>query len=80
VAEFDKAMLLAKLAGARQRKRKLTGKCEGRKFYAEAMPETSPWQRLCAARAVCGRSAPPWRSRVTLRLVADSTVQSLSAR
>jgi hypothetical protein len=60
VAEFDMAMLVAKLAGARQRKRKLTGKCEGRKSYAEAMPESSPWQRLCAARAVSavGRRRP----------------------
>ena len=35
VAEFDKAMTVAKLLGARQRKRRETGKCEGRKSYAE---------------------------------------------
>jgi DNA invertase Pin-like site-specific DNA recombinase len=50
VAEFDKAKLVAKLAGARQRKRRLTGKCEGRKSYAEAMPET-----VALAKALRGR-------------------------
>jgi DNA invertase Pin-like site-specific DNA recombinase len=35
VAEFDKAMTVAKLKGARDRKRRATGKCEGRKSYAE---------------------------------------------
>lgn len=35
VSEFEKAMLVAKLKGARDRKRKLTGKCGGRKSYVE---------------------------------------------
>ena len=35
VAEFDKAMLVAKLKGARDRKKALTGKCGGRKSHAE---------------------------------------------
>jgi DNA invertase Pin-like site-specific DNA recombinase len=35
VAEFDKAMTVAKLKGARERVRRLKGKCEGRKSYAE---------------------------------------------
>ena len=35
VAEFDKAMTVAKLKGARERKRRIQGKCEGRKSYAE---------------------------------------------
>jgi DNA invertase Pin-like site-specific DNA recombinase len=35
VSEFDKAMTVAKLRGARQRVRRLKGKCEGRKSYAE---------------------------------------------
>jgi DNA invertase Pin-like site-specific DNA recombinase len=35
VAEFDKAMTVAKLRGARERKRRTEGKCEGRKSYAE---------------------------------------------
>ena len=39
VAEFDKAMIVAKLRGARERVRRTKGKCEGRKSYAEAKPE-----------------------------------------
>lgn len=39
VAEFDKAMTVAKLKGARDRKRKATGKCEGRKSHAEMNPD-----------------------------------------
>lgn len=39
VAEFDKAMTVAKLKGARDRIRRDGRKCEGRKSYAEAKPE-----------------------------------------
>jgi hypothetical protein len=40
VSEFDKAMVVAKLKGARERKRSLTGKkVEGRKSHAELRPE-----------------------------------------
>jgi DNA invertase Pin-like site-specific DNA recombinase len=39
VSEFDKAMVVAKLKGARDRKRALTGKVEGRKSHAELRPE-----------------------------------------
>jgi DNA invertase Pin-like site-specific DNA recombinase len=39
VSEFDKAMIVAKLRGARERVRRTNGKCEGRKSYAEAKPE-----------------------------------------
>ena len=35
VSEFDKAMTVAKLKGARDRARRVRGKCEGRKAYAE---------------------------------------------
>jgi DNA invertase Pin-like site-specific DNA recombinase len=35
VSEFDKAMTVAKLKGARDRVRRAQGKCEGRKSYAE---------------------------------------------
>jgi DNA invertase Pin-like site-specific DNA recombinase len=35
VAEFNKAMTVAKLKGARDRARRQHGKCEGRKSYAE---------------------------------------------
>jgi DNA invertase Pin-like site-specific DNA recombinase len=39
VSEFDKAMVVAKLKGARDRKRALHGKCEGRKSHAELNPD-----------------------------------------
>jgi DNA invertase Pin-like site-specific DNA recombinase len=40
VSQFEKAMIVTKLKGARDRKRRATGlKVEGRKSYAEARPE-----------------------------------------
>jgi DNA invertase Pin-like site-specific DNA recombinase len=39
VHEFDKATLVAKLRGSRERKRKVTGKCEGRKNHMEMRPD-----------------------------------------
>jgi hypothetical protein len=39
VSQFEKAPLVAKLKVARVRKRQQTGKCEGRKGYAETDPE-----------------------------------------
>jgi DNA invertase Pin-like site-specific DNA recombinase len=39
VAELDKSMLVLKLRAARERKKALTGKCEGKKGYADRMPE-----------------------------------------
>jgi hypothetical protein len=39
VSEFDKTMVVAKLKGARDRKRALTGRCEGRKSHAELNPD-----------------------------------------
>jgi DNA invertase Pin-like site-specific DNA recombinase len=39
-AQLEKARLVAKLRAARDRKRQATGRCEGRKSYADAMPAT----------------------------------------
>jgi DNA invertase Pin-like site-specific DNA recombinase len=39
VSQFEKAMLVAKLKGARDRKKAATGKCGGRKSYAERDPQ-----------------------------------------
>lgn len=39
VAQFEKAMLVAKLKGARERKKAITGKCGGRRSYVERSPE-----------------------------------------
>jgi hypothetical protein len=38
ISEFDKAMTVAKLRGARERKRRDVGKFEGRKSHAELNP------------------------------------------
>jgi DNA invertase Pin-like site-specific DNA recombinase len=38
VSEFEKASIVLKLRAARDRKRALTGKCEGRKSHAEKRP------------------------------------------
>ena len=40
VSQFEKASLVAKLKGARDRKRREKGKCEGRKSHAEKRPGT----------------------------------------
>lgn len=40
IAQFEKASIVAKLAVARKRKRDATGKCEGRKSFAETRPDT----------------------------------------
>ena len=39
IAEYDKEMTVQKLRAARNRKKALTGKCEGRKSYQEINPE-----------------------------------------
>ncbi len=39
ISEFEKASLVAKLRGARERKKRATGKCEGRKSIAELRPD-----------------------------------------
>jgi DNA invertase Pin-like site-specific DNA recombinase len=39
VSEFEKAMLVAKLRGARERKKAITGKCGGRQSHVERSPE-----------------------------------------
>jgi DNA invertase Pin-like site-specific DNA recombinase len=59
VAEFDKAMTVAKLKGARDRIRRGGKKCEGRKSYTERAPEM-----VILARAIKSRGG-----RVSLRKV-----------
>jgi DNA invertase Pin-like site-specific DNA recombinase len=39
-SQLEKARLVAKLKAARDRKREANGKCEGRKSYAEGLPDT----------------------------------------
>jgi DNA invertase Pin-like site-specific DNA recombinase len=59
VQELDRAMIVSKLKGARQRKRATGVKVEGRKSYAQAVPAT-----VDRARALKGEG-------LTLRQVAD---------
>ena len=64
IAEFDKAMTVAKLRGARDRKRKAQGKCEGRKALAEMHPAVvREAKRL-------GRANPKSGERRSLRKIA----------
>ena len=68
VSEFEKAMLVEKLRGARERKRRETGKkVGGRKNYAEieAGPRRSRWRRNFGATrfAVGAARCATWRRR-----------------
>jgi DNA invertase Pin-like site-specific DNA recombinase len=55
VSQFEKAMLVAKLKGARERKKAATGKCGGRKSYAERNPEMVALAKRLARYTVNGR-------------------------
>jgi DNA invertase Pin-like site-specific DNA recombinase len=63
IAQFEKASLVAKLKAARERKKAETGKCGGRKSYAEARPEMVELARQL-------RRPDPERRPVSLRKVA----------
>ena len=45
IAEFDKAMTVSKLRGARQRKKAAQGNCEGRKSVSEINPRAAALAR-----------------------------------
>ena len=64
VAEFDKAMTVAKLRGARERRRRQVGKCEGRKSHAEKRPE------VVAEAKRLHRASPKTGERRSLRKIA----------
>jgi DNA invertase Pin-like site-specific DNA recombinase len=55
VSQFEKAMLVAKLKGARDRKKAATGKCGGRKSYAERDPEMVAVAKKLARYTINGR-------------------------
>ena len=57
IAEFDKAMTVAKLRGARERKREDMGKYEGRKSHAERNHEL-----VALVRQLCRRRPKGWRA------------------
>jgi DNA invertase Pin-like site-specific DNA recombinase len=64
VSQFEKAAIVAKLKGARDRKRLAHGKCEGRKSHSEASPET-----VARARAL-RRQSRRTHKRMSLREIA----------
>lgn len=51
IAEYEKSMIVSKLAGARKRMRARTGVCEGRKPYGERKGERRVIDRILALRA-----------------------------
>ena len=62
ISEFEKASHVAKLRGARERKKRATSKCEGRKSVAEGVPVLSRWPGSWAPAGRSGRSQPSWPS------------------
>jgi DNA invertase Pin-like site-specific DNA recombinase len=69
ISEFDKAMTVAKLRGARDRKRAATGKCEGRKSHAELNP------KLVAAAKQLRRRSPKGGQRSLRAVSAELAAQ-----
>lgn len=55
IAQFEKTSLVAKLRGARQRKRAAVGKCEGRKSLAEVRPEVVTLARKLRRKRATGK-------------------------
>ena len=55
VSQFEKAALVSKLKAARDRKRKVTGKCGGRKSLSELSPEAVALARKLRRYPVNGR-------------------------
>lgn len=70
VAQFDKAMTVAKLRGARERQRAALGKCEGRKSLAETQPEV-----VALARKLYRRN-PTTGTRRSMREIADELAKA----
>jgi site-specific DNA recombinase len=62
IAQYDKAMLVAKLRGARQRMKARTGRCEGRKAYGHTEQE----------QAVIARMRQMRESGMSYRAIADA--------
>ncbi len=58
VSQFEKAMLVAKLRGARERKKAITGKCGGRMNYLERNPDAVALSKKLARYPTNGRRRP----------------------
>jgi DNA invertase Pin-like site-specific DNA recombinase len=86
IAEYDKAMVVLKLRGARERARGKVGKCEGRKAYGARFGEmevlgemrqmwkagltASEIARRLEEREYATREGKPWQPRVVARMMA----------
>ena len=70
VAQFEKAALVAKLKGARDRQRRETGKCEGRKSHSESRPDA-----VALAKRL-HRKSPKTGERRSLRTIAKALADS----
>ena len=70
VSQFEKASLVAKLKGARDRKRRETGKCEGRKSHAEKRPGT------VALAKKLHRASPKTGKRLSLRKISAALAEA----
>ena len=95
-SEYEKTRLVAKLRAARERKRAVTGKCEGRKSWAEAQcgsarraaPRRASLSRRSAFAAAhrrgtnarCVTSLPNWRGSATSTSAVRCSPRRLSSR
>ena len=73
VSQFEKAALVAKLKSARDRKKRETGKCGGRKSYAERDGAMVMLAKKLARYPVNGRKRSLRESRSSCRRKATST-------
>ena len=70
VSQFEKGSLVAKLKGARDRKRRETGKCEGRKSHAEVRPGAVAFAKKLR------RANPKTGSRLSLRRISAALAEA----
>jgi DNA invertase Pin-like site-specific DNA recombinase len=70
VSQFEKASLVAKLKGARDRKRREKGKCEGRKSHAEKRPGAVAFAKKLR------RANPKTGKRLSLRRVSAALAEA----
>jgi DNA invertase Pin-like site-specific DNA recombinase len=66
VAQYEKSMLVAKLKASRERKKTISGKCEGRKGYSDSEEGKALIRRIHAL-----RRKYPHRKRKTWQQIAD---------
>ena len=94
IAEYEKAMIVAKLRGARQRRKARAGRCEGRKPFGHFEGERETLQHMQALRGeglgfdriaerlnaegYSGRAGGRWRGFVVNRILSRSTAQPIS--